>query len=141
MDFENYTTQVHSLKSSARLVGATHLSGFAAHMEQSSILKKEDHIKNMTPMLLGFYVNYKELSSFFENEENNDNLPPISQEELQEYFSGIRELVEAFDFDSADEAIKEMLTNHSIPADYKDKVKKIRTLLVAADRDNLLKML
>ena len=141
MDFENYTTQVHSLKSSARLVGATHLSGFAAHMEQSSILKKEDHIKNMTPMLLGFYVNYKELSSFFENEENNDNLPPISHEELQEYFSGIRELVEAFDFDSADEAIKEMLTNHSIPADYKDKVKKIRTLLVAADRDNLLKML
>ena len=52
----------------------------------------------------------------------------------------MRELLEAYDFDTAD-GIMNMLSEYKIPEAYKDKYGKVRQLMAAVDRDALLEVL
>ena len=52
----------------------------------------------------------------------------------------MKELLEAYDFDTAD-GIMEMLSDYRIPEEYKEKYEKVKTLMSAVDRDELLKIL
>ena len=54
---------------------------------------------------------------------------------------GIKELVEAFDFDSADAAITELYESYKIPDSYKELLDKIKVMLSAVNRDGILKIL
>ena len=54
-DLENYTTLVHSLKSSARTIGALKLSDMAKALETAGKNGDEDTIKKETPKLLEEY--------------------------------------------------------------------------------------
>ncbi|MCR4637457.1 MAG: response regulator [Butyrivibrio sp.] len=145
-DYENYTIQVHSLKSSSRLIGALKLSKDAEYLEKCGDEKNESEIVAKTPQLLALFYGYKDKLSPILNEENSDNpdnneLPLISDKELKEYKDGIRELVEAFDFDSADAAINELYENYQIPEESKELLEKIRIMLQAVNRDGILKIL
>ena len=51
-DWKNYTIQVHALKSSSRLIGATELSRLAAFLEQCGDKKLVNEIENKTSDLL-----------------------------------------------------------------------------------------
>jgi CheY-like chemotaxis protein len=145
-DYENYTIQVHSLKSSSRLIGALKLSKDAEYLEKCGDEKNESEIVAKTPQLLALFYGYKDKLFPILNEENSDNpdnneLPLISDKELKEYKDGIRELVEAFDFDSADAAINELYENYQIPEESKELLEKIRIMLQAVNRDGILKIL
>ena len=139
-DFRNYTVVVHALKSSARLIGAMELSGMAAHLEDCGNNENEAEIAEKTPELLKLYRSYKEKLSAIGGDVNEDELPEISEDELKRAFSDMRELLEAYDFDTAD-GIMNMLSEYRIPTDYKDKFEKVKQLLVAVDRDALLQVL
>ncbi|MCH4191917.1 MAG: ATP-binding protein [Butyrivibrio sp.] len=138
-DYHNYTIQVHALKSSARLIGALELSAEAAYLESCGNEENAAEIESRTPALLALYRSYLEKLSAPESD-NADDKPEISPDELSEILGGIREFVDAFDFDSADEALH-MLDQYRIPTDYEEKCHQIRQLLCAVDRDNLLKIL
>lgn len=145
-DYENYTIQVHSLKSSSRLIGALKLSKDAEYLEKCGDEKNESEIESKTPPLLALFYGYQEkLSPMLSEEKANDeggiDLPVISEKELEEYKDGIRELVEAFDFDSADAAISELYENYTIPDSSKELLEKIRIMLQAVNRDGILKLL
>ena len=139
-DFRNYTVLVHALKSSARLLGASELSSQAAYLETCGNEENAAGIAEKTPELLALYRSYEEkLSPLFPAEEKKD-LPEISEEELEEAYAGLREFVDAFDFDSADR-IMEMLAGYEIPYSQKDKYDKIGKCMAAVDRDGLLELL
>ncbi len=143
-DFENYTTYVHGLKSSARVIGATELSNLAAYLEQCGNKKDKDEIERRTPELLEHYRKY---SGFLEplvraEESKEDELqkPLIEPEELEGALKSLKEFVEGSYFDSADDVVA-MMDDYRMPDDFKDKYKNIKRLLSAVDRDGLLEML
>ena len=138
-DIENYTILVHALKSSSRLLGAIELSEKARMLEEAGDDNKIDEIKKGTPELLMLYRSYKD-NLKDESVEVETDLPLIPEEELQEIVGALREFVEAFDYNSADEAMN-ALKEYRMPDDFKDKYKKIKELLLEVDRDGLLKIL
>ncbi|MCR4851172.1 MAG: response regulator [Lachnospiraceae bacterium] len=137
-DIRNYTVYVHALKSSSRLIGAAELSGLASKLEQAGNEENLSLIKEQTPVLLEKYRSYKyDLADALDSKED---LPEITLDELKDAFSGIRELVDAFDFKTAD-SIVEQLREYRIPESMKEKYDKLVHLLVNVDRDEILKLL
>lgn len=138
-DYRNYTVYVHALKSSARLIGAMELSGMAARLEECGNNEDDVEIQKGTPKLLELYRSYKDKLSAAGGEQKED-LPEISEEELLGAFGDMKELLDAYDFDTAD-SIMGMLAQYSIPQEYQGKYGRIKELMSAVDRDALLEIL
>ncbi len=139
-DFRNYTVAVHALKSSARLLGAMELSQMAADLEQCGNDENEAEITSGTPQLLTLYRSYEEkLAQALPHAEESD-LPEIPVDELEGAFGDMKELLEAYDFDTAD-GIMKMLSDYRIPDSHKEKYQKVVELMAAVDRDALIELL
>ena len=139
-DYRNFTVTVHALKSSARLIGAMELSEMAAYLEQCGNEENQAEIEEKTPALLELYRSYNEKLSPINGDVDEDSLPQIDEKEIKRAFKDMRELLEAYDFDTAD-GIMNMLSEYKIPEAYKDKYGKVRQLMAAVDRDALLEAL
>ncbi len=142
-DFENYTTYVHGLKSSARVIGAMELSNLAAYLEQCGNKKDEDEIERRTPELLQQYKAYIDyLAPLIKEQEDEDDSdkPLIEEEELKGALKSLKEFVEGSYFDSADDVVA-MMDDYRMPDDFKATYREIKRLLSAVDRDGLLKIL
>lgn len=139
-DLRNYTVAVHALKSSARLIGAMELSQLAAHLEECGNKEDKKEIDEKTSELLELFRSYKDKLSAIDDSRENENLPEIGEDELKGAFSDMKELLEAYDFDTAD-GIMDMLKEYRIPEKYTEKYEKIKQLMSAVDRDALLKIL
>ncbi|WP_051207840.1 response regulator [Butyrivibrio sp. AE3006] len=139
-DYRNFTVAVHALKSSARLIGAMDLSEKAAYLEKCGNDENQSEIENKSGELLVLYRSYKDKLAPAVQTEDKKNLPEIPEEELGNAFSDMKELLEAYDFDTAD-GIMKMLEGYSIPASLQDKYNKVKQLMAAVDRDALLEIL
>ena len=138
-DIRNFTVLVHALKSSARLIGALELSEMALNLEDLGNNEKCEEINKLTPKLLEFYRSYKDNLSAIAEEEDA-NLPEIPAKQLEGAFKDMKELIEAYDFDTAD-SIMLMLKEYTIPSSFKNKYNKVKELMSAVDRDGLLEIL
>ncbi len=139
-DFRNYTVLVHALKSSSRLIGAMELSKMAGHLEDCGNAEDEAEIKEKTPELLSLFRSYKEKLAAADQGPSEEDLPEIPADQLLSAFGDMKELLDAYDFDTAD-GIMEMLSQYRIPAEHKEKYAKVRELMSAVDRDGLLEIL
>jgi len=139
-DYRNYTVAVHALKSSARLIGAMELSSMAAYLEECGNSVNIKEITQKTPELLELFRSYREKLGAIRGNEDQEGLPEIEEEDLKGAFSDMKELLEAYDFDTAD-GIMNMLSGYRIPEEYKEKYEKIKQLMSAVDRDALLEIL
>ncbi|MBO5622206.1 MAG: hypothetical protein J5959_11320, partial [Butyrivibrio sp.] len=74
-------------------------------------------------------------------EKNSDEKKPeIQLGELEEAFGNIKELLQAFDYDSANELVN-MLDGYSIPDEYQEKYMKVKELMAAVDTQQLIEIL
>ncbi|MBR1486385.1 MAG: response regulator, partial [Synergistaceae bacterium] len=100
-DIKNYTVKVHALKSAARLVGALDLSADAKHLEEAGDNNDVHEIEHKTPALLSKYRSYKPiLAKVFGGGEEDNSLPEISLDELNEMYSMIKGFAADFDLDN-----------------------------------------
>ncbi len=115
-DLKLYTVKVHALKSSARIVAASKLSEMAAAMEAAGKSRDIEYISANSDRLLEEYKLYKEkLSAFKTTKANNDNdLPLISDEELDGAYLALQELVEQMDYDGVMMVI-DQIKDYSLP--------------------------
>ncbi len=142
-DYENYTTYVHGLKSSARVIGAMELSNLAAYLEQCGNRKDDHEIERRTPELLDNYRKYEDYLKALiedENEEEDESKPFIEPEELKGALSSLKEFVEGSYFDSADDVVQ-MMDDYRMPEDFRETYSEIKRLLSAVDKDGLLNLL
>ena len=139
-DYRNFTVAVHALKSSARLIGAMQLSADAAYLEQCGNEENKEQIREKTPALLTAYRALREILAPLCEEEKRDDLPEISEKEFLGALGDMKELLEAYDFDTADN-IMAMLSEYRIPETHREKYEKIKELMAAVDRDALLELL
>ena len=141
-----YTVQVHALKNSARLMGAQDLSNRSLYLEKCGNEKNFDEIQALTPKLVEDYLAYKPLIGALLGKETGtctvkeDTREEISQKDLQDALSALKDFIMAFDFNNADNIIA-MLEEYRMPHDFQNKYEKIKHSLKAVDHDALMELL
>ena len=131
-----YTIKVHSLKSSARIVGATELSGLAEALEDAGNREDMDFINGNADKLLLDYEAFKEkLSGLRENTDNKEK-EAIPEEELKEAWAALSDEISQMDYD-ASEMILKQLNEYALPADAENMVKELTKMLKVLDWDGM----
>ena len=140
-DYHNYTIQVHSLKSSARLIGALALSEQAKKLEACGNAEDQITIEAETPALLQTYRIYAaQLQEIFEDPDADADKPLIEEKMLREAMGALREAAEAFDFDSAD-AFMEQLLKYRMPDSFRQTYQELKTLMAEVARDDIIRLI
>lgn len=139
-DIKFYTVKVHALKSSARIVGATHLSNLAKQLEDAGKSNDEDFIQDNNQNLLDEYYLFKEKLSDLIEIEDDSNKELIPLEELQEAYEVIKELAPQMDYDSI-EMILQQIHEYRIPEDESALVGDIEKALKTFDWDKMEELL
>ena len=135
-DWKNYTTKVHALKSSARVIGANELSERARRLEDAGNCGYIDEIKKDTDSLLELYISMAEkLSPLLQVEDDTDK-PLIDAENLAEAYEALQGAAAEFDFDTA-QMVLESLAEYKIPSDEKEKFEKIKSAANKPDWEEL----
>ncbi len=109
-DFELYTMKVHSLKSTSRIAGMQALSELALSLEDAGRAGDIAFIKEKNDQLLSLYRSFKEKLSVLDKIKNEEaNLKPISDSELEDAYESLTYSIEAEDYDSVELILKEVL--------------------------------
>ncbi|SKB89877.1 Signal transduction histidine kinase [Lachnospiraceae bacterium] len=149
-DFQNYNIKVHSLKSSARMIGAKELSEMAEHLENVSVEGSVDEaeIGEKTPELLARYEKYLEILSplitddteEWMKEMNDPSKPEIEKQALDEAYGSIIECVDALDYDSIEFLIQSLM-KYRIPKEEQQKIAGLRKSIAEFDWDTVEELL
>ena len=127
-DWNNYTIDVHSLKSTSRFVGAVSISELAQKLEKAGNDGDVETIRNETPKLLEMYRSLeKPLAKLLGKEESDaqaSDLPLLPEEKFSEAVKSIRELAGVFDYEGV-EQIVETLSQYSIPESHRNAYEKL----------------
>ena len=125
-DWKNYTTKVHALKSTARVIGASELSERAKRLEDAGNSGYIDEIQKDTPELLKLYRTYAEkLAPLIKVEDSDDDKPPIDDDALAEAYETLREAAATFDDDTLNFVINS-LEDYRLPDGERDKFKALK---------------
>ncbi|MCR4618001.1 MAG: response regulator [Lachnospiraceae bacterium] len=135
-DMENYTIKVHALKSSARIIGAGHLSELARKLEEAGKNKDSEFIAEHTDELLNLYRSLNEGLSWLDR--TDEELPEISEKMLQEAYQTITEIAGNYDYELMDEIIKN-LRGYRLPPLDNEKLSEIEKMLMELDWDGIMK--
>jgi CheY-like chemotaxis protein len=140
-DWKNYTTKVHALKSSARIIGATELSDRAKRLEDAGDRLYIEEIEKDTPMLLALYrASGEALAPLQEPKRDDAALPEIDEASLAEAYAAIREMAAAFDYDSIQFVLEE-LSKSRVPEDKAERHARLVEAAKKPDWDALKKVL
>lgn len=117
-DYRNYTIQVHALKSTARLIGATKLSDDAKYLEQCGDAENVSAIDEKTDDLLNLYESYSEklrpfVNALKETSGSESTGEPIPDDMFADAINSVKELVDSFDFGNA-EGVLMMLKDYDL---------------------------
>ncbi|WP_044912699.1 Hpt domain-containing protein [Butyrivibrio sp. WCE2006] len=129
-DLGFYTTKVHALKSTARIIGAFELSELALMLEEAGRSGDEKCIDDNTCKLLELFRSYKDKLAILDNIRQNDNesKQEISPEKLEEAYSALREVIPVMDYDSV-EMILDELKKYRLSAEDFNKISQLDKLL------------
>ncbi|MCR4925966.1 MAG: response regulator [Clostridiales bacterium] len=120
-DIVNLTVKIHAIKSTSRLIGAIRISSLAEDIEKAGNAKDiafiSSHIEEMLTRCRGLG---KQLSSLL----YKGDLPLITENELNEAYTLIREFLSVDDYSSVLEII-ENLKNYAYPKEEKERCKKL----------------
>ena len=140
-DWKNYTTKVHALKSSSRVVGANELSERARKLEDAGNHGNIEEIKNDTSSLLDLYRSYiVTLKPLIRFEEDNSDKPLIDEAELAEAFEAMKEMTASFDYDSL-MFIFQSLDEYRLPENVAERYKQIKDAAAKLDWPKIKELL
>ena len=112
----------------------------AYELEQAGDFLDKEKITSSTPDFIEEYKAYKEFLRAVSKENDDEGKEEISEVELAEAVSGIREFVEIYDFDSAD-SIMTQLKDYSIPDKYKEFARELKKLIVGVEREKIMELI
>ena len=130
--FENYRIKVHSMKSSAALIGAIKLSEDAKELENAARNAKVDIIISKTPGFLVEWRNYKEKLAVCIVEEEKKQIKDVS--EVLNDLQVLQEAMENMDIDEADETMKR-LRQYQFADEIQSKVEQLGVAVVNLDSE------
>lgn len=104
---KDYTIEVHALKSTSRMLGATELSKRFEHLEQLGHAEKLKEIQEETPEVLALYRSYKDILKSFGTIQEGEK-KEVPKEEIILYLQGMQEAAEASDLDTIDDIMERL---------------------------------
>jgi len=140
-DWKNYTTKVHALKSTAKVIGAEELSARAKRQEDAGNSNYIDEIKQNHDELMNLYRSYAEkLKPLIKVEEDNSDKPLIDSEELAEAFETMKDFAKSFDYDSMNFIFKS-LDEYRLPENEIERYKQIKDATSKLDWEKVSELL
>ncbi|MCR4989309.1 MAG: response regulator [Lachnospiraceae bacterium] len=133
-----YTIKVHSLKTSARIVGASELSELCAQLEDAGNRADKAFIDAHTKKMLDDYIAYKDrlgrLEEIRKGSEDDSDKEPVPDDMLKDAYDSLRELIPQMDYDSV-EMIIGQLNEYKLPEEDAKMMSEIGKLLKKFDWD------
>ena len=117
-----YRVKVHSMKSSALLIGAVPVGGMAKILEDAARKEEGDTIRRVTPVFLEEWKSYKQRLKGLIKEEPKEELKDISL--LLPCLQTLARAMDDMDIDTADAQMKQ-LRQYQYPADLQDKIEEL----------------
>ncbi len=136
-DIKNYTTKVHALKSSARIIGASELSVLAGKLEEAGKSKDTAYIENSTGKLLSMYRGLDSKLTWFDR--TDESLPQIEESALNEAYLTIIEVAGIMDYGMMESLLKN-LRGYFLPKEDKERIDGIEKALVELNWDRITKI-
>ena len=138
-DLANATIKIHALKSTSRIIGAADIGELAQKLETAGKANDTETLNNELGGLLERCRKLADqLSPLAESTEEaeDDSLPLISEDELNEAYDLIKEANESFQLDNVNE-IAESLKGYRIPDAEKERVRNIIKAVSELEYDKL----
>ena len=136
-DWKNYTTKVHALKSTARVIGANELSERAKRLEDAGNAGYVDEIKKFTDGLLELYISFADkLSPLIKVEDNDEDKPPIDDDALAEAYETLRDVAASFDYDTLN-FVLQSLEEYRLPDAEREKFKALKDAAAKLDWEKI----
>ncbi len=134
-DWGAYKTKVHALKSSSRQIGGMELGDIAELLERASIELNLDVIHANHEKMLSMYRELLDkLSKYFEEEEDEKELMPITQEIFDELSGRLAEACDELDMDGMEEVAQDM-KSYQYPDEMKENLDKLYLAIDNIDID------
>ena len=140
---KDYTTKVHALKSSSRIIGALDIGDLAEKLEIAGNDNDLDVIGRYTEELLSYH---KTLGFMLKNgfgqtsNQREEKKEMISADKLQEAYNAIKEVAASFDYDSL-EMIMASLDDYEIMPEEKERFGKLKDACNKADWDTIIQLM
>ncbi len=135
-----YTIKVHSLKSSAKIIGAMELSELALSLEEAGNKEDRTFIDSHQRLLLAEYEAYKEKLAGLKEEPDNADKEMISADELKEAYSTLADVIPQMDYDSV-EMVLDQLKTYALPEEDAQRIKELSAKLKVFDWDGMEEIL
>lgn len=132
----DYTIEVHGLKSAARMIGAMELSDLCYYLEQCGNKEDVDTIKKKTPEMLSLYRNFKDILKPY-SKKNTEEKIEVDKEEVLKQLKIIREAIDSFDIDGADEAMGKLET-FRLAEEYEPLIEKLRIYVADVAMEDII---
>ena len=138
-DIKLYTVKVHALKTSARIVGAVDLSILCEKLEEAGNRSEEEFIRENTGKLLEMHRGFlTKLSKLAEGKEEDKK--PVPEDELEDAYHALKEVVPEMDYDSAEMIIDQILT-YKLPEKDAQIFDKLKSCLKALKWEEMEKLI
>ena len=136
-DWKNYTTKVHALKSSSKVIGADELSERARRLEDAGNSGYIEEIKQDNEPLLKLYRSYTDkLKPLIQVEEDDSDKPLIDEAELAEAFEAMKDAAATFDYDSL-MFVFQSLDEYRLPEGESERYKQIKDAAAKLDWETI----
>ena len=119
----DYTIEVHALKNTARMIGALELSEQFYRLEQLGNAEEYETLEKLTPDVLKLYRSYKSILEPYGRMQMQDK-QDVSIEEMVKSLEKLRNAVDNFDLDGADEAMRE-IESYAFPEQYQGQIEEL----------------
>ncbi len=142
-DWKNFTTKVHALKSTARVVGLNELSERARRLEDAGNSGYYEEILHDAEPMLILYRSYSALLSPLLNsgdDSSNENKPLLEGDELVEAYEIMRDAVQHFDYDALLFVFKS-LEDYRLPPKEAEKYPALREAIAKLDWEKLKELI
>lgn len=126
---DSYRIKIHSMKSSAALVGIVSLAGMAMELETAARNRESSVIRALHPVFIERWLEYYGKLSVVAEEKNPEMSADEHKQEVEEIFTRIRSAAEDMDVDALDSLSAE-LERYAFSAEMSEKVEDIRSLIL-----------
>lgn len=137
-EFSDYRTKVHSMKSTAAVIGLIPLAGMAKILENAAASADQETIFKLHDVFVKNWTEYKNLLKVFQTDEEKKE-KPLAAENLQSVENLLKALAKAaedVELDSLDEIMK-MLNEYEYNDDKKDLISKLNTAVEMFDTEKV----
>ena len=138
-NYRLYTIKVHSLKSSARIIGAMPLSRLCEALENAGNKGDTDFIAAHADELMRDYFAFKDKLAGLDDdgsEASDEGKEPIPESELKDAYMALGEMIPQMDYDAV-EMIVEQLSGYKLPPEDEKFLKEFKHKMKSIDWDGM----